>query len=163
MDFTNQHIKNHGTEMVVREGQSHDAGLDMYADTIQLEVIWSDVPCDLDVELPQTEQCDLPQSADPDTEECLLNFAPTAVDVAEDAVSPHAIGPMSVEGGTEPYSYQVVGGDSRDNFSISGSSLDFVFTGSLTVDDTYAVVVRASDANGNYSDSWLVVTIVPGE
>lgn len=71
LDFTNQHVRIAGTRYLGRTGvmlskTRENEGKDTYSGTIEIEVIWLDVPCDGECQDTDQEVCeDLPDCSEP--------------------------------------------------------------------------------------------------
>jgi len=59
-DFTNAHIRNSSTEFTQRFSTEFDRNLDVYTEMLEFEIVWSDVPCSLEIEEPSCDYCSPP-------------------------------------------------------------------------------------------------------
>ncbi len=59
LNFTNDHIRNLGTEFYGRPGREFNRKLDVYEELIEMNLLWSPIPCDSDEIIdPECPTCD---------------------------------------------------------------------------------------------------------
>lgn len=88
-----------------------------------------------------------------------LNLADASPNVVEDAANGTVVATLAATGGTSPYTYAIISGDTDSAFEIVGDELRVYDNTKLSYPETYNLTIRVTDNVSDTDDAAYTVTV----